>query len=120
MNPPINETPCVQHEEQIQELARKTTALETKSKFKEDSIKELKKDMKELKDTMKTLDNTINEFILKSVTDDGSLRELVNKQDNRITALETTNKVLKWVIAIGFTALTSAVAVMAFLLSHIH
>lgn len=118
MNPV--ETPCIQHEEQIQELARKTTALETKSKYKEDSIKELKKDMKDLKYTMTTLDNTINEFILKSVTDDGSLRELVNKQDNRITALETTNKVLKWIIGIGFTALTSAVAVMAFLLAHIH
>jgi len=114
------DTPCVLHEEQIQELSRKTTALETRSKYKEDNINELKIDMRELKDSMESLDKTINQFILKSVNDDNSLREVVNKQDNRITALETTNRVLKWVIAIGFTALTSVVGVMAFLLAHIH
>ena len=117
---PVNETPCQAHEEQIQENSRKIVGLEARADYKEDIIKDIKVNMKELKDSVDTLGETINNFVLKSVNDDSNLRELVNKQDNRITALETTNKTLKWVIGIGFTALTGAIGLLTFLLTHIH
>ena len=110
---------CI-HEEQIQGQSRKIAALETRADYKEKIIMGVKDDIKELKDSVDSLDKTITDFILKSINDDSTLRELVNRQDNRITALETTNKTLKWVIGLGFTALTSAVAVMAFIMAHLH
>ena len=108
------------HEEQIQNQSRKIAELETRANYKEQSIMDLKNDIKGLKDSMDSLDKTITDFILKSINDDSTLRELVNKQDNRITALETTNKTLKWVITIGFTALGTLIAVLAFLVAHLH
>jgi len=84
MTPPV-ETPCAAHEEQIQELSRKTTELETRSKYKEDSIKELKADMKELKESVDTLNETVNKVMLNSIKDDNDLKQ-------RVLALETQIK----------------------------
>ena len=77
---------------------------------------EIKEDIKEVMTKMDTLDTTINNFILKSVNDDGELREIINKQDNRITALETTNRTLKWILGISLTGLGTAVTVLAFVI----
>ena len=63
---------------------------------------------------MESVEKTITDFTLKSINDDNTLRELVNKQDNRITALETTNKTLKWTIGIGFTAFGTILTALAF------
>lgn len=108
------------HEEQIQGQSRKIAELETRANYKEKMIDELNENMKDIKETIESLDKTINNFILKSVNDDGKLREIINKQDNRITALETTNRTLKWVIGIGFTILTSIVTFLSFLITHLH
>lgn len=108
------------HGEQIQGQSRKIAELETRANYKEKMIDELNENMKDIKETIESLDKTINNFILKSINDDGKLREVINKQDNRITALETTNRTLKWVIGIGFTALTSIVTFLSFLITHLH
>ena len=83
-------------------------------------IDKLNENMKDIKETIESLDKTINNFILKSINDDGKLKEIINKQDNRITALETANRTLKWVIGIGFSALTSVIAVLSFLIANLH
>lgn len=108
------------HEEQIQGQSRKIAELETRSNYKEKMIDKLNENMKDIKETIESLDKTINNFILKSINDDGKLKEIINKQDNRITALETANKTLKWVIGIGFSALTSVIAVLSFLITNLH
>ena len=110
---------CI-HEEQIQGQSRKIAELDTRADYKEKSIMEIKDDIKGIKQSMESLEKTINDFILKSINDDATLRELVNVQDNRITALETTNKTLKWVIGVGFTALTTVIAILSFLIVHLH
>lgn len=107
------------HENQIQRQSRKIAELETRADYKEKIIMDLKDDIKDLKNSMDSLDKTITDFILKSIGDDNALRELVNSQDNRITALETTNRTLRWVVTIGFTALGSLVALMGFIISHL-
>lgn len=108
------------HEEQIHNQSRKIAELETRADYKEKMINELNEGMKEVKKSMDSLDKTITDFIFKSINDDSNLRELVNKQDNRITALETTNKTLKWAIGIGFTSLGVMVTVLGFFISHLH
>ena len=108
------------HEEQIQNQSRKIAELETRADYKEKMITDLNDSMKDMKESMDSLEKTINEFILKSINDDSVLRELVNAQDNRITALETTNKTLKWVIGIGFAVLTTLISLLSFLVAHLH
>ena len=108
------------HEEQIQEQSRKITELETRADYKEKMIKDLNVNMKEIKKTVESLDKTITDFILKSINDDSTLRELVNDQDNRITALETTNKTLKWVIGIGFSVFSLIIAILGLIIAFIN
>ena len=96
------DTPCADHEEQIQNNSRQIAELQTRADYKEDIIKELKTDMKEIKQDMKDIKEDINTFILKSVNDDSNIKEILNKQDNRITSLETTVKVLQWITTLLF------------------
>lgn len=96
-----NHQECL-HEEQIQGQSRKISELETRADYKEDIIKELKTDMKEIKQDMKDIKEDINNFILQSVNDDSNIKEILNKQDNRITSLETTVKVLQWITTLLF------------------
>lgn len=89
------ETPCQDHEAQIQENSRRIVGLETKAQYKEQSIIELKKDMKDLNDKMDKLSEDVNDFLIKSVNDDKDI-------DKRVTSLETTVKVLQWLTTLLF------------------
>lgn len=89
------ETPCQDHEAQIQENSRRIVGLETKANYKEQSILELKKDMKDLTDKMDKLSEDVNNFLLKSVNDDKDI-------DKRVTSLESTVSVLKWITTLLF------------------
>lgn len=80
---------CI-HEDQIQGQSRKIAELETKAEYKEQMIKDLKKDMKDLNDKMDKLSEDVNKAIKESIKDDSDI-------DKRVTSLETTVKVLKWV-----------------------
>lgn len=83
------------HEDMIQSHARKIEALETKAVYKEKMIEELKQDMKDLNDKMDKLSDDVNEAIRKSITGDNTI-------DKRVTSLETTVRVLKWVVGLLF------------------
>ena len=83
------------HEEEFQTHSRKIAELETKAAYKEEMIKDLKKDMKDLNDKMDKLSDDVNEAIRKSITGDNDI-------DRRVTSLETTVKVLKWVTGLLF------------------
>ena len=76
--------------------------------------------MKEIKQSMDSLDKSITDFILKSINDDSTLRELVNDQDNRITALETTNRTLKWVIGIGFSVFALIISILGLIIAFVN
>jgi len=83
------------HEEEFQSHSRKIAELETKAKYKEEMIKDLKQDMKDLNDKMDKLSEDVNEAIRKSISGDNDI-------DRRVTSLETTVKVLKWIIGLLF------------------
>ena len=80
------ETPCVAHEEQIQELARKTAELETRSQFKEDAIRELKEDNKRIESKIDKLTADINSVVVSSIQEDNDLKEEVTKLKTKIEA----------------------------------
>lgn len=103
---------CI-HEDQIQGQSRKIAELETKAIYKEKMIVDLNEKMDKMGDKLDKIDHCVSDLKLQSERDDFNI-------DNRVTQLETTNKTLKWVISIGFSALTTAVAVMAFLIVHLH
>lgn len=84
MSPQHNET-CLQHEEQIQELARKTAELEAHASFKEQRIMELIDDNKRIEGKIDNLTDTVNKVMLNSIKDDNSLNQ-------RVLALETKQK----------------------------
>ena len=84
MSPPHNET-CLQHEEQIQELARKTAELEAHASFKEQRIMEIIEDNKRIEGKIDNLTDTVNKVMLNSIKDDNNLNQ-------RVTTLETTIK----------------------------
>ena len=81
MSPQHNET-CLQHEEQIQELARKTAELEAHASFKEQRIMEIIDDNKRIEGKIDNLTDTVNKVMLNSIKDDNSLNQ-------RVLALET-------------------------------
>ena len=102
------------HEEMLQGQSRKIEALETRADYKEDAIKELKDDMKELKKSMDSLDKTINDYIIKSIEDDNTLKSYINSLENRITALETADSE-RWKFYLG---LGTAATVISLIINH--
>lgn len=104
---------CI-HEEQIQGQSRKIEALETRADYKEDAIKELKNDMKELKKSIDSLDKTINDYIIKSIEDDNTLKSYINSLENRITALEAADSE-RWKFYLG---LGTAATVISLIINH--
>lgn len=79
---PTTETPCIQHEEQIQENAKKIAELEAKNGFKAQRINELIEDNKRIESKIDNLTESVNKSILASVQGDSDLKE-------RVLALET-------------------------------
>lgn len=83
------------HEEQINGQSRKIAELDAKAVYKEKIIGELKGDMKDLNDKMDKLSEDVNNFLVKSINDDKDI-------DKRVTSLESTVSVLKWVTTLVF------------------
>lgn len=79
------ETPCSEHEVQIQENSRKISALETKADYKDKRINELIEDNKRIEAKIDKLTDTVNDVIVNSIKDDNDL-------NNRVIALETQIK----------------------------
>lgn len=85
MMSPTTETPCVAHEEQIQENSKKIAELEAKNGFKAQRINDLIEDNRRIEAKIDNLTNTVNKVMLNSIKDDNNLNQ-------RVTTLETTIK----------------------------
>ena len=85
------ETPCQDHEAQIQENSRKIAGLETRADYKDKRINELIENNRRIESKLDKLTATVNESILASIKDDNNL-------NNRVIALETQIKTQKDVL----------------------
>ena len=83
------------HEEMLNGQSRKIAELETRADYKEQMILDIKKDMKAMSDKMDKLSDDVNDYLLKSVQDDKDI-------DKRVTSLESTVSVLKWITTLLF------------------
>lgn len=108
------------HEEQILGQSRAIERLDAELEYKKERLDDLKRDNEKIQKTLNEINKCVNNIVLASKRDDDKLKAIINKQDNRITALETTNSTLKWVIGIGFTSLASVVGLLTFFITHLH
>ena len=88
----MNNETCLQHEEQIQELSRKTAELEAHASFKEQRISELIEDNKRIESKIDNLTDTVNKVMLNSIRDDNDLKQRVLTLE---TKSDTQEKLLK-------------------------
>ena len=85
---------CI-HEDEFQKHSKKIAELETRADYKEEMIREMKQEMKDLNDKMDKLSEDVNNAIQKSIIGDNDI-------DKRVTSLETTVRVLKWIVGLLF------------------
>ena len=82
------ETPCLQHEEQIHEIARKTAELEAKNGFKQQRISELIEDNRRIESKIDKLTETLNNVVVNSIKDDKDLKEDITELKSKVEAQE--------------------------------
>lgn len=87
--------------------------LKVRADFKEESIKEVKADMEKMNDKLDAIDQKIEDFMKNSLEGDFGI-------DSRVTALESTVRVLKWVTVTSLSFLSVLIAVLAFAMTHLH
>jgi uncharacterized coiled-coil protein SlyX len=85
---------CI-HEKRLGQAENRITELETRADYKDKRIDELNENIKDLKVVISSFDENLNNFLLKSVQDD-------NHIDKRVTSLESTVHVLKWITTLLF------------------
>ena len=115
----VNETPCVEHETQIQDNSRKIAELETRADYKDKRIDELNDNMKELKQSVNDLDKTINEYIIHSIKDDNNLKDYISSLENRVTTIESRQDTL-YKLLLATPAVIALLGVIAAYISFIH
>jgi len=94
MTPP-NETPCNEHETQIQQNTREIAELQTRADYKEKRIDELYNKMEKMDEKIDEINKNVNTIIQSSIESD-------NQLELRLTKLETTVRVLKYITTLLF------------------
>ena len=87
-----HETPCTEHETQIQQNTKDIAALETRADYKDKRINELIENNKRIETKLDKLSETVNSVIVNSIKDDNDLKQRVVTLETKI---ETQNDVLE-------------------------
>jgi len=109
---------CI-HEEQFIGQSRAIERLDAELHYKKERLDELKKDNERMEKKLDEIKKCVNEIILASKRDDDRLKDFINNQNNRITALETTNRTLKWVVGLSVSIISVCIAALGLLISHL-
>ena len=83
------------HEEQIHNQSRKIERLEARADFKDKRIDKIMEDQKAMEDKIDKLIEAVNNLHFESLEDDKDI-------DKRVTRLESTVNVLKWITTLLF------------------
>lgn len=109
---------CI-HEDQIIGQSRKIERLDAELVYKKEKLDELKKDNERMDKKLDEIKNCVNKIILASKGDDDRLKDIINDQNNRLTALETTNRTLKWIVGLSVSVLGVCIAALGLVISHL-
>ena len=101
----VNDTPCADHEEQIQSNKRQIAEVKTELKFKEQRIDDLYLKMEKLEAKIDLMNENINQLILQSNKDDTQL-------ELRLKAIETELAVQKQITADNHNRVSSLLAII--------
>ena len=85
---------CI-HESLIQSHSTDIESLKTRADYKDKRIDELYDKMEKMENKIDTINENVNTIMMKSVQGDSEI-------DKRVTSLETTVNVLKWVTTLLF------------------
>ena len=85
---------CI-HEELLQTQTKDLERLKTRADYKDKRIDELYDKIEKMENKIDTINENVTKIMMKSVQGDSDI-------DKRVTSLETTVKVLKWVTTILF------------------
>lgn len=85
---------CI-HEDQLQGQSRKIAELETRADYKDERITQILEDQKRMEDKIDKIAEAVNNLQLQSLRDDRDI-------DKRVTTLETTVRVIKYIIGLVF------------------
>ena len=85
---------CIR-EETLQEHSMKITELQTEVHFKKEKIDKIIEDQQRMEDKIDKLTEAVSELQLQSLKDDKDI-------DKRLTSVETTVRVLKWIVTLLF------------------
>ena len=113
-----NHTICI-HEDQFIGQSRAIERISSELNYKKEKLDELKKDNERMDKKLDEIKNCVNKLILASKRDDDRLKDIINEQNTRLTALETTNRTLKWVIGLSVSVLGVCIAGIALVLTHL-
>lgn len=113
---------CI-HEELINNHSLQLTELETKSKYKEQSIMEIKEELKEMNAKIDAINKNVNELILWSKTGDKDLEMRVTNNETELKnikdmlhdkEIDANNRINRQLVVIGllFTAITIALNII--------
>lgn len=103
---------CIR-EKQVNKHEVDIAELKARADFKDLRIDELKESIDDMDKKLDEINFTLTDIQRQSERDDFNI-------DNRVTKLENTQNVLKWIIGIGLTAVGTSLAILTFILTHIH
>ena len=100
---------CIR-EEQVNKLQIDVAELKTRVDYKHQRIDELKISIETLDKKLDKIDECLNHLKLQSERDDFNI-------DTRVTRIENTINVLKWIVGIGLSVVATAIAVLGFFMT---
>ena len=109
---PVNDTPCNEHEQQIQDNSRQIAELQTRADYKDKRIDELDKKMDKIDNKIDKLSENVNQLMLKSISDDNNLNQRVTSLESRIDTL--------YKLLLAIPAIIALLGVIAVYIQYIH
>ena len=102
------------HEELVQDHSLKIKGLEARANFNDQRLTNVESQMKEMNDKLEKLNQSIITSQKETVETIKNLQLQSNQDDynidKRVTSLETTVRVLKWIIAVAISILSVLIA----------
>jgi chromosome segregation ATPase len=109
---------CV-HEDLIQSQTKDLERLKTRADYKDKRIDELKSDIRDLKGSVELLDKTINDYIVKSIKDDNTLKDYITSLENRVTTIESRQDTL-YKLLMAIPAILALLGLIAVYMQFVH
>ena len=91
----MSNTPCHEHEVMIQDNTKDIASLQTRADYKEKRIDELYDKIEKMETKIDKINDNVDKIVQSSIKSD-------NELELRLTKLETTVKVLKWITTLLF------------------